>query len=60
MAMDADTLSSLIQQKLTENGFVLTATDWTKKFCGAIAEAVVEHITSAAEVTTATGSGTIT
>lgn len=59
MAMDSAALSLLIQAKLTEYGFILGGTDWTIKFCDAIAEAVVEHITANAEVTTPMGAGTI-
>jgi hypothetical protein len=59
MALNYLALSLLIQQYLTEAGFSLSPSDWTKLFCDAIAKAVVEHITSAAEVTTPMGAGTI-
>lgn len=60
MALSSSTLAALIKAKLLANpatGF--RAGPGADPFCAAIAEAVIEHITAAAVVTTTFAPGTI-
>lgn len=53
--MEASALSASIQQKLVAADFKMIAQNTA--LCDAIAEAVVEHITTSAQVTTIVASG---
>lgn len=61
MSLNNTVLANLIKTELGKKGFNITETgskganDWLNDFCDAISIAVVEHITSAAEVTTDSG-----
>lgn len=49
MALDAGVLSTLMQQQLLARGFTEGEYESWRLLCDALAEAVVEHITSAAQ-----------